>query len=124
MAVQPAPVRRSISLGRIPGSLPDRVIEILEEQGASVTIESMAEARSILRITTTPGQQYIAMILESGKPVEVQDVRSLLALVRGSSSERGYLIASGRITQPAYQWAEGRPQIRLVAEDELDELGI
>ncbi len=124
MAVPPSDAKKTVMFGPIPGSLPDRVITILEAQGAKVTVESKAEGRGILGITTEEGQRYIAMILESGSPVDVRDVRSLLALIRGSGSVRGYLISSGRITQPAYQWAQGRPQIRLVQEDELDELSI
>lgn len=124
MTAQPAPGRRSVSVRRKEGSLLDRVIAILEAQGASVSIESEREDRGILRVATQQGQQYIAMVLEGATPVDINEVRSLQALISGSRSTRGYLIAGGGISERAYQWAEGRPQIRLVAEDELSELGI
>lgn len=105
-------------------SLPGRVIEILSRQGAQVTVESRRENRFILRIVTRTGQVYPAMVLEDDQPVDVSDVRALMSLINSSGSTRGYLIAQGAFTPRAYSWAAERPQVRLVGEDELDELGV
>lgn len=101
----------------------EQVITILEGQGARVELETRREDRGILRIQSQDGKMFIALVQASPVIVDVADVRALNALVTSSGGARGYFIASGMFTQKAYDWATAR-QIRLVAEDELDELSI
>ena len=124
VTAQAGPARSTVTLEQIPASLIERVTAILEAQGAVVTLESARSDRGILRVVTGEGQRYVALIVTGGVPSDVAAVRSLAALVQGSGSSRGYLIAGKGFTPQAYDYAEGRTQLRLVSGDELDELGI
>lgn len=102
----------------------DTVIQVLEQQGATVEVESARGPRSILRILKGLGQVYVAIVLESSTAVGVSEIRGLQSLVSSSGSTRGYFITAGSFTQEAYDWAATRQQIRLVDSSEIEELGI
>ncbi len=106
-----------------PGTLLSQVINLLRMQGARVEVETHRENRTVLRIESE-GQAYLALVREDLNPIDVAEVRGLFALVENSGSERGYLIAAGQFTPNSYEWAKARPKIRLVGQDELDELSI
>jgi hypothetical protein len=104
-------------------SLMDAVITVFESQGARVNIETRREDRGILSIQAADGLMYTALVLEQPDTMTVADVRALNALMGSSGSVGGYLISAGAFSQQAYDWA-GQRRIRLVAADEIDELGI
>jgi hypothetical protein len=63
------------------------------------------------------------LVREGTGQVDVADVRALFALVTSSGSSGGFLVASASFTQKAYDWASAR-KIRLVREDELEEISL
>jgi hypothetical protein len=101
----------------------EQVTAILERQGVQVELESRREERGILRILSAERKMYTVLVQEGPAVVDVSDVRALNALVASNGSAGGYYIASGIFTPKAYDWATMH-QIRLVVEDELDELSV
>jgi hypothetical protein len=100
-----------------------RVMKILRQQGARVTIETRREDRSILKVETSAGEVFQAMVLEDNTEVDVAELRALYALVTSSISSGGYLITGGSFTQRAVDWAAGKP-LRLLTQDELSQLSV
>jgi hypothetical protein len=107
------------------GLFAQRTAAILRGQGAQVVVEQGHADRLILRIWAASGIEHVALVLETSSRVDVPEVRAIHALVkRTNSGGRGYLISAAGFTERAYQWAAVRPRLRLVAGDELDELGV
>lgn len=121
------PLAQSVTFVRGQGTLLDKVITLLNEQGAQVAIETQREdaagSRGILQVQSAAGQFYKFMVLESEDLVDVVDVRALFALVNSSGSAGGYLVASSPFSERAYEWA-GPRHIHLVRDDELEELNL
>jgi hypothetical protein len=106
------------------GPLADEVIAVLEERGAEVQVTSSREDRCVLQVRSPNGRLVTALVLEGPELVEVSEARALVALVNAEGSALGLLIAAGGFAPRTYAWASMRQNIRLVASDELDELGI
>lgn len=105
-----------------PGSLIERVIHALQQQGARVEVQSQQGARGILDIYIGDSQIYTMLVLGASMPAGPADVRSLQVLIDHSGSSRGYLVAAGEITSLAYQAAASRPEIRLVEAEQIETL--
>lgn len=105
-----------------PGSLIERAIHALQQQGARVEVQSQQGTRGILDIYIGDSQIYTMLVLGASIPAGPADVRSLQVLIDHSGSSRGYLVAAGEITSLAYQAAASRPEIRLVAADQIETL--
>lgn len=100
-----------------------RVMKILRQQGARVTVETRRDERSILKVETSAGEVFQALVLEDNTEVDVADLRALYALVTSSISSGGYLITGGSFTPRALAWAAGKP-LRLLTQDELSQLSV
>jgi hypothetical protein len=116
----PAGIPRQVPYEPMP-PLALRVIKILRQQGARVTVETRREERSILKVETSAGEVFLALVLEDETEVDVADLRALYALVTSSISSGGYLITGGFFTTRALDWAAGKP-LRLLTQDELSRL--
>jgi hypothetical protein len=122
MPTQPTDVPRQVPYEPMP-PLALRVMKILRQQGARVTAETRRAERSILKVETSAGEVFQAMVLENETEVDVPDLRALYALVTSSISSGGYLITGGSFTQRALDWAAGKP-LHLLTQDELSQLSI
>lgn len=98
-----------------------RVISQFQSQGAHVQVQRRQAERSILHIHAGGGQTAVALVLEGGAPVEIGDARALNALVTSLGAGRGFLIATGAVSQDAADYAASHG-LRLVDLQELSAL--
>lgn len=104
----------------LPGSLADRVMAVLESQGAQVGGVTYREGRCMIEATQAQGERITALVLEGSQPAAVSDARALLSIVNRSTSGMGFLIADTQFSSEMTNWAADRQQIRLVNAGDLD----
>lgn len=94
------------------------VTDYFQQSGARVVVETRRDDRLILIITNPDGSQYTAIVNQSPEPVDIPELRALLALVSNNGSQLGYYITSGSFTPRASTWISGKP-LRLIEEGDL-----
>lgn len=101
------------------GTLPARLIQILQERNIWFAVEAEREGRSILRALSAEGVSYTILIVEEEQPADVSDLRSLAAMRAELQTDRALMISGSSFTQQAISWS-AQHDIDLLDADQLD----
>lgn len=106
----------------VPGSLADRVLIVLESQGARLASVNCRERRYIMKAVLEDETIITAMVFEGEEPASVSDARALLSMVTRDSSGKGFLISQPQFSREMIMWAADRTLIKLVNDENLDQI--
>jgi hypothetical protein len=94
---------------------------VLEQQGARVRLDVQHEDRSVLRIVSPTGKDWVAMVHEGSDEIGVGDLRALFALMNNQSAIGAFLVSSGSFSPQAEEWAQKR-SITLIPANRIGDI--